>query len=205
MNKERFSQQIAFILELDKLKNIYRQTLVLHEDRQENDAEHSFHLAVMAGILAEHAKEEIDVLHVMKMVLMHDVVEIDAGDTYCYDEKGNQDKAEREQKAADRIFALLPEEQAGEYRGLWEEFEARQTPEAKFANALDRIHPMLLNYTKGGISWKKHNIYAQQVIDRNCTVIADGSEQLHQLAEEIIQTAKEQGMLLDEEKEYEIL
>ena len=197
MEKERFSQQIAFILELDKLKNIYRQTLVLHEDRQENDAEHSFHLAVMASILAEHAREEVDVLHVMKMVLMHDVVEIDAGDTYCYDEKGNQDKAQREQKAADRIFALLPEEQASEYRGLWEEFEARETPEAKFANALDRIHPMLLNYTKGGISWKKHQIHAEQVTNRNCGVIADGSPSLYAFAEEIIQTAKEQGMLLE--------
>ena len=194
--EDRFSQQIKFILELDKLKNIYRQTLVLHEDRQENDAEHSFHLAVMACILAEHAREEVDVLHVMKMVLMHDVVEIDAGDTYCYDEAGNQTKAEREQKAADRIFALLPEEQCREYRGLWEEFEARETPEAKFANALDRIHPMLLNYTKGGISWKKHGIHAEQVEKRNCGVTADGSERIGEFATEIIETARKEGMLL---------
>ncbi|MBE6875128.1 MAG: HD domain-containing protein [Ruminococcus sp.] len=194
--EDRFSQQIKFILELDKLKNIYRQTLVLHEDRQENDAEHSFHLAVMACILAEHAREEVDVLHVMKMVLMHDVVEIDAGDTYCYDEAGNQTKAEREQKAADRIFALLPEEQCREYRGLWEEFEARETPEAKFANALDRIHPMLLNYTKGGISWKKHGIHAEQVEKRNCGVTADGSERIGEFAKEIIETARKEGMLL---------
>ena len=197
LQNERFSQQIAFILELDKLKNIYRQTLVLHEDRQENDAEHSFHLAVMACILAEHAREPVDVLHVMKMVLMHDVVEIDAGDTYCYDEQGNQTKRERELKAADRIFALLPEEQASEYRGLWEEFEARETPEAKFANALDRIHPMLLNFTKGGISWKKHQIHAQQVQNRNCPVIEAGSSEIGEFAEKLIQTAKEQGMLLD--------
>ena len=194
---DRFSQQIAFILELDKLKNIYRQTLVLHEDRQENDAEHSFHLAVMACILAEHAREKVDVLHVMKMVLMHDVVEIDAGDTYCYDEAGNETKAEREQKAAARIFALLPEEQEQEYRGLWEEFEARETPEAKFANALDRIHPMLLNYTKGGISWKKHGIHAEQVEKRNCGVTSDGSERIGEFAKEIIETAKAQGMLLE--------
>ena len=194
--EDRFSQQIKFILELDKLKNIYRQTLVLHEDRQENDAEHSFHLAVMACILAEHAREKVDVLHVMKMVLMHDVVEIDAGDTYCYDEAGNQTKAERERKAADRIFALLPEEQCREYRGLWEEFEARETPEAKFANALDRIHPMLLNYIKGGISWKKHGIHAEQVEKRNCGVTADGSERIGEFAREIIETARKEGMLL---------
>ena len=195
--EDRFSQQIKFILELDKLKNVYRQTLVLHEDRQENDAEHSFHLAVMACILAEHAREKVDVLHVMKMVLMHDVVEIDAGDTYCYDEAGNQTKAERERKSADRIFALLPEDQCREYRGLWEEFEARETPEAKFANALDRIHPMLLNYIKGGISWKKHGIHAEQVEKRNCGVTADGSERIGEFAKEIIETAKAEGMLLE--------
>ena len=192
----RFEQQIAFILELDKLKNIYRQTLVLHEDRQENDAEHSFHLAIMAAVLAEHAREEVDILHVMKMVLIHDVVEIDAGDTYCYDTEGYKDKAEREQKAADRIFALLPDEQCQEYRGLWDEFEARETPESKFANALDRIHPMLLNYTKGGISWKKHGIHAEQVEARNFGVTDDGSERLGEFAKEIIETAKKEGMLL---------
>ena len=192
----RFEQQIAFILELDKLKNIYRQTLVLHEDRQENDAEHSFHLAIMAAVLAEHAREEVDILHVMKMVLIHDVVEIDAGDTYCYDTEGYKDKAEREQKAADRIFALLPDDQCQEYRGLWDEFEARETPESKFANALDRIHPMLLNYTKGGISWKKHGIHAEQVEARNFGVTDDGSERLGEFAKEIIETAKKEGMLL---------
>ncbi len=198
MQKDRFSQQLEFILELDKLKNIRRQTLVLHEDRAENDAEHSFHLAVMACILAEHAREEIDVLHVMKMVLMHDVVEIDAGDTYCYDEAGNQTKAEREQKAADRIFALLPEEQEKEYRGLWEEFEARETPESKFANALDRIHPMLLNYAKGGISWKKHGIHVSQAEARNCGITDAGSERIGKLAKEIIEAGRAAGMLLED-------
>lgn len=196
--QDRFSKQIAFILELDKLKTIRRQTLILHEDRQENDAEHSFHLAVMACLLAEYARDSIDVLHVMKMVLIHDVVEIDAGDTYCYDAQGNLDKADREQKAADRIFNLLPPDQAQEYRALWDEFEARQTPESRFANALDRIHPMLLNYTKGGISWKSHGIHAQQVENRNLTVTSDGSQQLGDFAREIIQKAIEQGMLLDE-------
>ncbi len=195
MEQDRFAQQIAFLLELDKLKNIYRQTLVLHEDRAENDAEHSFHLALMACILAEHAREPIDVLHTMKMVLVHDVVEIDAGDTYCYDTAGYQDKAEREQKAADRLYALLPAEQAAEYRALWEEFEARETAEAKFANALDRIQPMLLNYKKGGISWMKHGITEAQVTNRNVGTVTDGSERIGAFAQEIIAAAKAEGML----------
>ena len=194
---DRFSQQIAFLLELDKLKNIYRQTLVLHEDRAENDAEHSYHLAMMACILAEHAKEPVDVLHTMKMVLIHDVVEIDAGDTYCYDAKGYEDKAEREQRAADRLFSLLPEDQCREYRALWEEFEAAKTAEARLANALDRIQPMLLNFKKGGISWIRHGIRAQQVIDRNCPVTAAGSDRIGQLAQEIIEEARAAGMLLE--------
>lgn len=195
MQNERFQQQIAFLLELDKLKNIYRQTLVLHEDRAENDAEHSFHLAIMACILAEHANEPVDVLHVMKMVLVHDVVEIDAGDTYCYDTKGYEDKAEREQKAADRLFALLPEEQEREFRGLWEEFEEKATPEAKFANALDRIQPMLLNYKKGGISWMKHGISEQQVTNRNIPTVSAGSDTIGEFAAEIIKAAKDAGYL----------
>lgn len=195
MENARFSQQIAFLLELDKLKNIYRQTLVLHEDRQENDAEHSFHLAIMAAVLAEHANEPVDVLHVMKMVLVHDVVEIDAGDTYCYDAKGNEDKLERELKAADRLFALLPEEQEKEFRSLWEEFEAKATPEAKFANALDRIQPMLLNYKKGGVSWMKHGISEEQVKNRNIPTVSAGSETIGEFAEEIIKAAKAEGYL----------
>lgn len=196
MNDPRFEQQLAFILELDHLKNIYRRTYVLHENRPENDAEHSFHLAIMVCILAEHARQPIDVLHTMKMVLIHDVVEIDAGDTYAYDTEFAKSKAEREQKAADRLFALLPEEQCREFRALWDEFEARETPEAKFANALDRIQPMLLNYKKGGISWTEHGITAQQATDRNCHITQDGSEAVGQLAKDIIAAAKQEGMLL---------
>lgn len=196
MENTRLMQQLAFLLELDKLKNVYRKTYVLHEDRPENDAEHSFHLAVMACVLAEHSREPVDVLHTMKMVLIHDVVEIDAGDTYAYDTEGAKTKAAREQKAADRLFALLPEEQCREYRALWEEFEARQTPEARFANTLDRIQPMLLNYKKGGISWKKHNVTAQQAISRNTGITEDGSETIGALCYELIEAAKKEGMLL---------
>ncbi|MDE6729592.1 MAG: HD domain-containing protein [Oscillospiraceae bacterium] len=194
IQNQRFAKQIAFLLELEKLKNIYRRSLVLHEDRHENDAEHSYHLAIMACILAEYAKEKIDVLHVMKMVLIHDVVEIDAGDTYFYDAVGNQDKVEREQKAADRIFSMLPDDQACEFRALWDEFESRNSPESRFANALDRIQPMLLNYKKGGISWKDHGIRADQV-RQNLPKIHDGSPEIAQLAELIIQSAVEQGIL----------
>ena len=168
----------------------------MYKSLDENDAEHSFHLAMMACILAEHAKEEINILHVIKMVLIHDIVEIDAGDTYCYDTVGYQDKAEREQKARDRIFALLPDDQKLEYCALWDEFEARITPESKFANALDRIQPMLLNYQKGGISWKKHNIHAEQVEQRNLPITKDGSHAIYELAQEIIASAKQEGMLL---------
>ena len=196
MTNDRLMQQLAFVLELEHLKNIYRQTLVLHEDRQENDAEHSFHLALMAAVLAEHAAEPVDVLHVMKMVLIHDAVEVDAGDTYAYDTAGNATKRERELKAADRIFALLPGDQAAEYRALWDEFEARETPEAKFANTLDRIQPLLLNYKKGGISWKRRGIHAEQVQRRNQGVTGEGSPALGALCDEIIEAARAEGMLL---------
>ena len=195
MDNDRLQSQLAFVLELEKLKNIYRQTLVLHEDRQENDAEHSFHLALMAAVLAEYASEPVDVLHVMKMVLIHDAVEVDAGDTYAYDTAGNATKRERELKAADRIFALLPDDQAAEYRALWDEFEARETAEAKFANTLDRIQPLLLNYKKGGISWKRRDIRAEQVIHRNQGVTEQGSETLGALCYEIIEAARQEGML----------
>lgn len=196
IDPERLQQQLRFVLELDKLKNVYRQTLVLHEDRQENDAEHSFHLALMADILAEYANEPVDVLHVMKMVLIHDAVEVDAGDTYAYDAQGNATKRERELRAADRIFNLLPEEQAAEYRALWDEFEARETADAKFANTLDRLQPLLLNYEKGGISWKRRGIRAEQVKTRNQGVTEEGSAVLGKLVYEVIEAARQEGLLL---------
>lgn len=196
MDNSRLTRQLSFLLELEKLKNIYRRTYVMHEDRTENDAEHSFHLAIMACILAEHAKEPVDVLHVMKMVLVHDVVEIDAGDTYCYDTEANKDKAARELIAAERLFVLLPPDQAAEYRGLWDEFEARQTPESRFANALDRIQPMLLTFHNDGKSWRKNGIRAEQVRGRNCPVISAGSDDLGVLAAQMIEEAAAAGMLL---------
>jgi len=192
--KERLSKQIAFMLELDKMKNLYRQTYVLHEDRKENDAEHSWHIAILAFMLAEYSNQPVDVFKVMKMVLLHDVVEIDAGDTFCYDAEGYKSKAEREEKAAQRIFGLLPDDQKDEYYSLWREFEDSETADARFAAVLDRIQPLLLNYTRNGISWKEHDIKMEQVLDRNKEYFKD-SEELGELIQFIINDAHEKGFL----------
>ena len=192
---ERFKKQLEFIIEIDKLKQIFRRTILMDGSRTENDAEHSWHLAVLALVLSEHAAEKnINVLHVVKMVLIHDLVEIDAGDTYLYDEQAAFDKAEREQKAADRIFALLPDDQAQEFRALWDEFEARTTPEAKFAAALDRFQPLLHNYETEGESWKKHGVTSGQVIKRG-NHMKEGSPTLWEYAEYLIQRSVEKGYL----------
>src|SRR5438874_2362757 len=153
LENERFERQIRFILEIDKLKTILRRTYLIHADRAENTAEHSWHLAIMAILLAEHANEPVDVARVVKMVLVHDIVEIDAGDTYFYDPLGAADKAEREHTAADRLFGILPPDQSLELRTLWEEFEAGTTADARFALALDRFMPQLHNYYTKGRSW----------------------------------------------------
>ena len=158
MNIERLERQIAFILEIDKLKSVLRRSYLLNEERHENSAEHSWHLSVMALVLAEHANAEINQLRVLKMLLVHDIVEIDSGDTYVYDAAGNDTKAEREQEAARRIFGLLPGDQQLEITQLWQEFEARETPEAQFAAALDRLMPLLHNYHTEGRSWREHGI-----------------------------------------------
>lgn len=197
MESKRLEQQMQFLLELDHMKNIYRQTRVLHEDRAENDAEHSFHLAIMTVVLAEHANAPIDVCKTMKMVLAHDIVEIDAGDTYCYDAIGYQDKAARETRAADRIFALLPPDQGAELRALWEEFEAGDTPEARFANAVDRVQPLTLNYQKGGQSWRAHGVQPDQVRGRMGAVRA-GSETLADYVEALIDDADRRGFFVKE-------
>lgn len=174
---ERLEKQLDFILELDKLKNIKRRSYVADGSAHEDDAQHSWHLALMAMLLSEYAKEKVDVLHVIKMVLIHDAVEIDAGDTYAYDKEGNVTKREREEKAADRIFRILPEEQAQEMRSLWEEFEAAATPEAKFARTLDNVQPVLLNDITKGRSWKEHGVKAGQVLERN-RITREGSDVL---------------------------
>ena len=165
---DRLGQQISFMVEVDKLKEVFRQTKLINSGRQENDAEHSWHLCLTVILLAEHANSsDLDVLHVLKMVILHDLVEIDAGDTFAYDEAGMVDQHERESVAADRIFGILPADQAAQFRGIWDEFEAQETPEAKFALACDRFQPMLLNVMTNGASWKEHGITHDRVVARN--------------------------------------
>ncbi len=192
--KDRLKKQLEFMLEIDKMKNLYRQTYVLHEDRKENDAEHSWHLAILAFLLAEYANNDIDVTKVMKMVLIHDIVEIDAGDTYCYDDKGYTTKAEREENAARRIFGILPDDQRREFYGIWREFEDSRTNESRFAAVLDRIQPLMLNYTKNGISWQEHGIYKEQVLSRNSDYFNE-SDELADAIKEVIDNAAEKGWL----------
>ena len=165
--RERLEQQIRFIVEIDKVKNIFRQTYLADGKRKENDAEHSWHLAVMGALLKEHMKEAVDVARVMTMVLIHDLVEIDAGDTYAYDDAGAKTKRERELKAADRIFGLLPEDQVRYFRALWDEFEEYQSADAKFAHLLDNFQPFLLNDASQGKSWEEHGVRKSQVCRRN--------------------------------------
>ena len=194
---KRLEQQINFIREMDKEKFIGRQTYLSDGKRKENDAEHSWHLALMAFVLADYANEPIDVLKTMKMVLLHDVIEIDAGDTYAYDTEGNKTKRERELKAADRIFGLLPEAQQKEYRGLWDEFEAMETPESKFANMLDKVQPLFLNDASGGISWEEHGVKKSQVLKRDERV-HEGSERIWEYAKSLIEKNAKYGKLIDE-------
>ena len=189
-----FEKQIQFIMELDKIKKIGRQTYLSDASRKENDAEHSWHLALMAFVLADYSNEPIDVLRTMKMVLLHDVIEIDAGDTYAYDTEANKTKRERELKAADRIFGLLPEAQKSEYRGLWDEFEAMETPESKFANMLDKVQPLLLNDASGGKSWAEHGVQISQVLKRDERV-HEGSEEIWAYAKSILEENVKKGRL----------
>ncbi len=192
---ERFKRQIDFILEADKLKNVARRTTLLDVSRQENSAEHSWHIALLVLILSEYAKDdELDLLQVIKLLLIHDLVEIDAGDTYCYDEGGGQDQYKRETKAADRIFNILPADQAASLRALWDEYEAKDTPESKFANALDRVQPFLHNYFTRGHTWQKHGIQKKQVIAR-MQPVNEGSQLLWEYVSFLIDDAVEKGYL----------
>lgn len=197
MPKERLKKQIEFIFEVDKIKNIFRMTKIHDGSRRENDAEHSWHLALMAFLLSEYSKDKsIDILKVIKMCLIHDIVEIDAGDTFCYDAKGNLDKLEREQKAAKRLFGLLPEDQGKELKELWEEFDAMETPEAKFAAAMDRLQPVMLNHLNNGGTWREHHITRKQVEQRNHH-IGNGAPELWNFASELLDNAVEKGYLTE--------
>ena len=191
----RLTRQLAFLEEIDKLKRVERRTLLMDGGRLENSAEHSWHVAVLVPLLAEYAPEDkIDLAQVMHMLLIHDLVEIDAGDTYCYDDVARQDQAVREAAAARRIFGLLPDDQAARGLALWEEFEARQTPEARFAVTLDRLQPLIHNFRTAGRQWRRHGVTSDQV-RRRMRPIRDGAPRLWQYAEALIDEAVQRGYL----------
>lgn len=183
---ERLKKQLAFALEIDKEKNIFRQTHLSGHGRNENDAEHAWHMAIMAYVLREYSNEEIDVAKVMLMCLIHDIVEIDAGDTYAYDAENLKTQTARENAAKERIFSLLPDEQKEELIALFDEFEAFETPESKFAHAMDNLQPLMLNNSNGGADWKEHEVTAQQVYGRQSKTRL-GSETLFEVVDSIIQ------------------
>lgn len=192
---ERLEKQFQFIEEIDKEKFIGRQTYLTGAARKENDAEHAWHMAIMTVLLSEYANEEIDVLKTITMLLIHDIVEIDAGDTYAYDTEGAKTQREREEKAADRIFGMLPEDQAKKFRDIWEEFEAKETPEAKFARAMDNVQPMMLNAKTDGKAWKEHGVHLNQILKRN-QITPEGSEELWNYAlEHFIKPNIEKGCI----------
>ncbi|MGI6358145.1 MAG: HD domain-containing protein [Bacillota bacterium] len=197
MDMRRLDRQLQFILEADRVKQVIRRTLLLDGSRLENDAEHSWHAALAAMVLSEYANQpELDLGRVIKMLTIHDMVEIDAGDTYAYDEAAHLDKEERELKAAERIFGLLPEDLGAEMRGLWDEFEAQDTPEAKFAGAMDCFMPLLHNYVTQGAQWRKHGVSRDQVLARNHARIAGGSTGLADYVRQLVAEAVEKGYLL---------
>ena len=199
MDTDRLEQQIAFLREIDKTKGIFRRTRLLDDSRYENDAEHAWHLAVMAAVLGEHANgDQIDIAKVIKMVLIHDIVEIDAGDTFLYDSSLREEKKDAESRAADRIFGMLPTDQCAEFRSLWDEFEARETPEAKFAASLDRFEPCIQNAATQGHAWQKHGISRQRVEAVN-EHITDGSSAIWEYTKRLFAEADEKGYFPKEE------
>jgi putative hydrolase of HD superfamily len=191
---ERLEEQIGFIVEIDRLKRVTRQTVLTDRSRNENSAEHSWHLAVMALVLREYVSDELDIVKVLKMVLVHDLVEIDAGDTFCYDEVANRDRDQRERRAAARIFGLLPADQGEELRRVWEEFEERRTAEARFAAALDRMQPLLSNLETDGHSWRRHGVALSQVLARTSS-IGDASSRLWDYMRGRLSEAVDEGLL----------
>ena len=189
---ERIKKQLAFSLEIDKVKNILRQTHLSEHGRRENDAEHSWHMAVMAYLLREYANESVDIGRVMLMCLIHDIVEIDAGDTYAYDADSQKSQKEREERAKERIFSMLPYDQKAELVSLFDEFEANETPEAKFAHSMDNLQPLILNDSNGGADWREHGVASEQVYKRHLKTKL-GSEKLYEITDGILQENIEKG------------
>ena len=197
---EGLKKQLDFALEIDKEKNILRQTHLSGHGRNENDAEHAWHMAIMAYLLREYSNEPVDITRVMLMCLIHDVVEIDAGDTYAYDEKGAATKEYREKQAAERIYGLLPEDQGQWLKALWEEFEAYETPEAKFAHVLDNCQPLFLNDASNGKSWEEHQVKKSQIYKRNRKT-GEGSEVIWEYMKELVDKHIALGHVIDDEKD----
>lgn len=198
MNSDRLRRQLDFLLEIDRLKQIERQTHIIGGSRRENTAEHSWHLAMYALVLAEWSNADVDLFHVLALCLVHDIVEIDAGDTFAYDTAAHADKDEREQRAAERLFGLLPADQADYFWQLWREYEELATPESRFANAVDRLQPAMLNHQAGDESpWKRHGVTVPQAMKR-LSPIGDGAEALWLHTQQIIRDALERGHLRDE-------
>ena len=191
---ERIAKQIAFALELDKEKSVFRQTHLSGHGRNENDAEHAWHMAIMAYLLKEYSNEPVDIARVMIMCLIHDVVEIDAGDTYAYDAEGLATQKAREDAAKERIFSLLPDDQKEEFTAIFDEFEANETAEAKFAHSMDNFQPLILNNSNGGGDWKEHNVNAKLVYGRQSKT-KEGSEKLYEITDKIIQENIRKGSL----------
>ena len=194
MIDERLTKQLAFSLEIDKEKNIFRQTHLSGHGRNENDAEHAWHMAIMAYLLREYANEEIDICRVMIMCLIHDIVEIDAGDTYAYDEEAKKTQKAREDAAKERIFSMLPEDQKVELMAIFDEFEAAETAEARFARAMDNLQPLMLNTSNDGGDWKARGVTAEQVYKRQSKTLP-GSKRLYEVTDEILKGHIERGNL----------
>lgn len=198
MSRERLDQQLHFLMEIDRLKQVERQTAITGGSRRENTAEHSWHLAMYALILHEWSDADVDIAHVLALCLVHDIVEIDAGDTFAYDVAANSDKDERERAAAERLFGLLPPDQGERLWALWEEYEARETPESRFANAVDRMQPAMLNHHAQDASpWKRHGVTVPQAVKR-LSPIGDGSTALWERTQSIIAEAAHRGHLVEE-------
>ena len=191
---ERLKKQLDFALEIDKEKNIFRQTHLSGHGRNENDAEHAWHMAIMAYLLREYSNEPVDITRVMLMCLIHDVVEIDAGDTYAYDAEGLKTQKAREEAAKERIYSLLPEDQKKELAAIFDEFEESKTPESKFAHAMDNLQPLMLNNSNDGGDWREHGVSAKQVYGRQSRT-KEGSEKLYEVTDQIIKKHREKGNL----------
>lgn len=192
--------RLQFLVEVDRAKQILRQNFLVDGSRRENDAEHSWHVALMALVLAPYAAPDVNLTRVLQMLLIHDIVEIDAGDTFIYDDAAMQTKTEREVRAAERIFGLLPEDQAQEFRAWWDEFETEETPEAHFAHTLDRLASIFLNHAAGGGGWKVHDIAMDKILERNAP-IERGSKVLWEHAQELIRDAQRQGFIRSREEQ----